>query len=232
MDDMIYITGDTHRDFTRIERFCQRMDTSKDDIIIILGDAGVNYFPGIADDNLKKILSALPVTLFCIHGNHEMRPESLPFYQLVEYKGGHVYVEPEFPSLLFARDGDIFDLAGRSTLVIGGAYSVDKEYRIMHGLGWFSDEQPDEVIRKRTEASLDRVSWCVDTVLSHTVPYKYRPLEVFMPGLDQSSVDDSTERYLDSIEDFLSYDRWFCGHFHTEKKVDRLRIMFEDIDLF
>lgn len=229
---MIYITGDTHRDFERIESFCRRMGTSKDDIMIILGDAGINYFPGKADDNLKLILSRLPITFFCIHGNHERRPESLPGYQLVEYKGGHVYAEPEFPSLLFARDGDIFDLNGKRTLVIGGAYSVDKAYRIIHNLGWFPDEQPDEVIKKRTEDNLNRAGWCVDTVLSHTTPYKYRPIEVFLSGLDQKSVDDSTERWLDKIEDYLSYDRWFCGHFHTEKKVDKIRIMFEDIGVF
>ena len=40
---MIYITGDTHRDFTRIKKFCQEQNTSVDDIMIILGDAGINY---------------------------------------------------------------------------------------------------------------------------------------------------------------------------------------------
>lgn len=229
---MIYITGDTHRDFDRIERFCRRMKTTRNDVMIILGDAGINYILGIADDTLKLHLSHLPITFFCIHGNHERRPESLTGYNLVEYNGGHVYVEPEFPSLLFARDGDIFNLGGKSTLVIGGAYSVDKMYRIMHNAGWFSDEQPDEIIKKRTEKSLENVNWCVDTVLSHTTPYKYRPIEVFLAGLDQSSVDDSTERWLDDIEDNLSYNRWFAGHFHTEKKIDKLRIMFEDFDAF
>ena len=40
---MIYITGDMHGDFSRIERFCDRLHPSKDDIMIILGDAGFNY---------------------------------------------------------------------------------------------------------------------------------------------------------------------------------------------
>ena len=31
---MIYITGDTHGDMNRIVRFCERMETSQDDIMI------------------------------------------------------------------------------------------------------------------------------------------------------------------------------------------------------
>lgn len=35
-----YITGDTHRDFERIVKFCEQNDTSTEDVMIILGDAG------------------------------------------------------------------------------------------------------------------------------------------------------------------------------------------------
>lgn len=38
----------------------------------------------------------------------------------------------------------------------------------------------------------------------------------------------STEIWLDSIEDKLTYRKWYCGHYHTEKKIDRLQIMFND----
>ena len=46
--------------------------------------------------------------------------------------------------------------------------------------------------------------------------------------MDQSKVDKSTEIWLDSIEDKLTYRKWYCGHYHTEKKTDRLQIMFND----
>ena len=41
---MIYITGDTHGRFERIERFTLNMDTHKSDVMIILGDAGLNFY--------------------------------------------------------------------------------------------------------------------------------------------------------------------------------------------
>ena len=46
---MIYITGDTHGDFFRIANFCARMNTKPDDIMIILGDAGINFYGGWRD---------------------------------------------------------------------------------------------------------------------------------------------------------------------------------------
>lgn len=78
---MIYITGDTHGRFERIESFCQMNSTSKDDIMIILGDAGIN-FSGLMYDSLKKkLLEELPITIFSIHGNHEQRPYTIDGYK-------------------------------------------------------------------------------------------------------------------------------------------------------
>ena len=115
---------------------------------------------------------------------------------------------------------------------MGGAYSVDKYYRIVHGYNWWPDEQPSEEIKGDVERALDSVDWKVDAVLSHTVPLKYEPVETFLPGIDQSSVDKSTEQWLGQIEKRLDYSLWYAGHYHTTKRIDRLRIMFEDIAIF
>ena len=116
---------------------------------------------------------------------------------------------------------------GKKTVVIGGAYSVDKEMRLMYGYGWWPDEQPSMEIKVDVERQLNRLDWKVDVVLSHTTPLKYEPVEVFLKGIDQSKVDKSTEIWLDGIEDRLDYEKWYCGHYHTDKKIDRLEIMFE-----
>lgn len=53
---MIYITGDTHREFTRILFLTYQNKTTIDDIIIILGDAGINFYDKETDDALKKTI--------------------------------------------------------------------------------------------------------------------------------------------------------------------------------
>lgn len=40
---MIYLTGDTHGNFMRIEKFCEQCETSRDDVMIILGDADHSF---------------------------------------------------------------------------------------------------------------------------------------------------------------------------------------------
>lgn len=229
---MIFITGDTHGNFERVETFCRRFETSHDDMLIILGDAGIN-FGGRRYDSLKKrMLESLPITIFAIHGNHEQRPYTIDSYKEKIWHGGIVFYEEEYPSILFAKDGEIFDLNGKRTVVIGGAYSIDKAMRLAYGWGWWDDEQPSDEIKKYVEQQLKKSDWKVDVVLSHTTPLKYEPVEVFMPGVEQSRVDKSTEIWLDQIEDKLTYEKWYCGHYHTEKKISKIEIMFENFDKF
>lgn len=115
---------------------------SFDPNIIILGDAGIN-FSGSRYDGLKKeLLESLPITIFSIHGNHEQRPYTIDSYKEKLWHGGTVYYEEEYPGLLFAKDGEIFDLNGKQTVVMGSAYSIDKEIRLAYGWGWWEDERP------------------------------------------------------------------------------------------
>lgn len=226
---MIYVTGDTHGDFDRIAHFCARMKTKPSDIVIILGDAGINFYGGWRDHHKKEFISALPITLFCIHGNHEQRPATIPTYSEQEWHGGTVYVEEQFPSILFAKDGEVYDLNGLQAIAIGGAYSIDWMLRIP-GRSWWPDEQPSPEIKARVETKLQQLDWKVDVVLSHTVPLKYEPVEVFLPGIDQRKVDKSTEQWLDQIEDRLHYSKWYAGHYHTNKSTQQIQLMFENYD--
>lgn len=229
---MIYVTGDTHGKFQRITDFCEHEKTSCEDIMIILGDAGINYNGWVLDREKKELLKTLPITLFCIHGNHEQRPDTIDSYAEKRWHGGIVYWEEDYPNLLFAKDGEIFDLDGKQTIVIGGAYSIDKMIRVIYGYRWWADEQPSDEIKRYVEEQLEKRNWKIDVILSHTVPLKYEPREMFMTGVDQSSVDKSTEEWLDWIEEKLEYQKWYCGHYHTEKKIGKVDMKYKEIEKF
>lgn len=225
---MIYYTGDIHGQKYEIERFCKRFKPSREDTIVILGDVGANYGQDERDGELKQALDKLKPTILCIHGNHEIRPWNIPTYKTREWCGGLVWYEEEYPSVLFAKDGEIYDMEGLKHIVIGGAYSVDKFYRLARGYSWWEDEQPSEDIKRYVEKQLKENS--IDVVLSHTCPFKYEPVEEFIPGVDQSTVDDSTERWLDSIEETTDYIAWFCGHWHTNKRIDKMHFLFHQFE--
>ena len=223
---MIYITGDTHRDFSRI----YKLEKDTDNMLIVLGDVGINYYLNEEDKNYKEYLKKLKLKLFCVRGNHEERPENISTYKEVEMFGGEVFIEEEYPNLIFAKDGETYNIDGKKILVIGGAYSVDKQYRLLHGYKWFKEEQ---LTKEEMDTILAKVKGKhFDIVLTHTCPYKYEPREVFMQGLDQSKVDKSMEHFLDEIEENISYDKWYCGHYHTEKQVNKLEFMFGRIKIF
>ena len=184
----VYVTGDTHGDFRQIGDFCSVMGTKRDDVMIVLGDAGLNYFGDERDTVRKTGVSRTRMTYLMIHGNHEMRPATVDRYRRVQWNGGMVYQEERFSNLLLVKDGELYRLGGKDVLAIGEAYSVDKEYRLRMGYRWFSDEQPSDEIKEYVEQQLDKTGWKVDAVLSHTFPRKYEPVEHFMSGIDQSKV--------------------------------------------
>ena len=227
---MIYYTGDIHGNSKKIIKFAKDNKLTDQDIICILGDVGCNYFGegSVQDHNMKQALHKLPCTIFCVHGNHEERPQNISTYKRKLWNQGYVYVEDKFPDILFAIDGMIYDFDGKDTLVIGGAYSVDKYYRLAMGYHWFPDEQPDDKIKKEVETAIGMWGYEFDQILTHTCPMKYIPTEAFIPGVDQSTVDNSTEEWLNTIEDRCTYDRWLCGHFHIDKEIDKLHFLYND----
>ena len=225
---MIYYTGDIHGFAYGIVKLCKRFKLTREDTVVILGDVGANYYDDERDNEIKEAFKRLKPTIFCIHGNHEIRPANIPSYITKEWNGGTVWYEEAYPNILFAKDGEIFDIEDIKHLVIGGAYSVDKFYRITRGHGWWSDEQPSPDIKEYVEKQIKDKSF--DVILSHTCPFKYEPQEMFIPGIDQSTVDTSTELWLDRIEEAVDYKAWYCGHWHINKRIDRMHFLYHGVE--
>lgn len=250
-----YITGDTHSDFRGLyQAHYKQHILNQKDTVIILGDSGLNYhvdkkmaWDMSADKDtqyrctrysfqLKEELSTLPSTVFCIHGNHEARPETIEGYLEKEWNGGKVLYQPEFPNILFGIDGEVYTFGEKEYLIIGGAYSPDKFSRIDSmkrgddSYKWFSDEQPSDEIKSKVEKKLQEKNWEIHGILSHTCPYKYIPRELFLLNVEQSKVDDTTEKWLDKIEKKTKYDIWYFGHFHGDKNIDKMKMLFRNIE--
>ncbi len=175
-----YITGDKHRNFKDVNSFCQQMNTRKNDVLIILGDSGFNFYGDIRDDELKEKVSKLPITLFCIHGNKENRPENIGTYGIRNCFGAKVYYEPKYPNLLFAIDGEVYNFGGRKYIVVGGAHSVDKQYCLECDKEYWDDEMPSDEIKQKVELKLRQRDNKIYGILTHTCPLKYLPTEMFI----------------------------------------------------
>ena len=226
---MIYVRGDTHGEFAGVAAFCAWNETTPEDILIILGDAGINGAEKKRDEQVKRFLADLPVTLFCVHGNHDRRPETVSSYREIRWKGGICFREERYPNLLFARDGEIFDLEGSRSLVIGGAASSDKYYRLARGLPWWEDEKPSKEIKRRTEANLSAHGWTVDQVFSHTLPLQYIPSVRLEEYRKTGNPDLSAERWLGKLEERMQYKKWYSGHWHMDAQInEKVEVLYRN----
>jgi len=245
-----YITGDKHRNFERVKGFCRDMNTRRKDILIILGDAGFNYYEDFRDDELKREISGLNITLFCLHGNKENRPQNVGTYGVRNFCGGKVYYEPKYPNIFFAIDGEIYTFEGKKYLVVGGAHSVDKMRCLEEGKPFWEDEMPDDATKTLVEERLKSENNSIYGLMTHTCPIKYLPTEMFMSTRQNAElnrkkqkskkkaqnikvfkpdIDRATEEWLDKLEEKVAYEVWYCGHYHVDKQIDKVNMMCHGI---
>ncbi|MFR3878462.1 MAG: metallophosphatase [Collinsella sp.] len=88
--------------------------------------------------------------------------------------------------------GEVFELDGSTIFTMGGATSVDKEYRIPYS-SWWPQELPDERNFEEARAKLDSVDWKVDYVITHTCSTRMLSPTLYpAPGWNYPDVDRLT----------------------------------------
>lgn len=212
-----HITGDCHGVFDRFFALPTNLYPPKQTAFICLGDFGVNYYLNGKDDYKKNHLNSLDYLFYCVRGNHEERPELLPHILEVydDEVQNFVCLEEEYPNIRYLKDGEIYIFNGLKCLVIGGAYSVDKPWRLLGHGKWFKHEQLS--LLERTHI----LNWVegkkVDFVLTHTCPYSWRPTDLFLPQVDQSTVDNTMEKFLEEVKEIVDWKVWLFGHYHEDR---------------
>ena len=254
----VYAIGDIHGKWQTIRNLYELnkdvFSSIRPNVLILLGDAGLNYFLNERDEKTKAQLGKYPFTYFAIRGNHEERPSILAEkysdkWHTEIFWGNTVYVENDFPYIKYALDEvalykipyiqcdeeneSLLSWNEYKTLVIPGAYSVDKQYRLQNGWSWFEGEQLTAAERERGLDLIHSLGNEVDLVLSHTCPIIFEPTDLFLSFIDQSQVDKTMERYLGNIEYQLQYNTWLWGHYHAYRQYplvdgDGKRLMLYD----
>jgi 3-oxoacid CoA-transferase subunit A len=220
------VTGDTHGDFSRFYALNEAVPDGEMWAVIILGDAGLNFWLNKRDaKNKYRICEKYPKLLFyCVRGNHEARPEDVE--GMVEIFDGavwnYVYWEPKYPNIAYLQDGVEYCFGDYKALVLGGAYSVDKYWRLekqaagYYG-GWFENEQLSQEERDNILDNCRGRSY--DLILAHTCPWEWEPRDLFLSCVDQSNVDDSMEKWLGEVVREVDWKVFLCGHFHDDRTL-------------
>jgi len=206
---MIYVTGDTHRN--DISRFKNFKGVTKDDKVIILGDHGFIWNNEVEKNNeVCAVIEQFPFTTIVLDGNHENH-EVLKDYDIVD--GFRGKVSKLSKEIVWLRRGEVYLIEGQRIFVMGGAYSIDKEYRT-YMESWWPEELPNSSEYANALKNLDNCNWEVDYVLTHTASH-YSAQTLGYEGLDQG-----LNKFFDTLEENLKFKHWYFGHFHHNRTID------------
>lgn len=222
-----WVTGDTHGDFSRFYKLNEAVPDDEVWGVIILGDAGLNFWLNKRDQKNKYRIcdKYSKLHFYCVRGNHEARPEDVEGMEVIwdEEVGNEIYCQPNFPNINYFIDGYEYNIGSKySALICGGAYSVDKYWRLekqaagFYG-GWFANEQLNQ--EERDTISQLAAGQSYDLILAHTCPYEWMPRDLFLSCVDQSAVDNSMELWLGELLQQCSCRVFLCGHYHDDRTL-------------
>ena len=202
--------------------FCKENQTTYNDAIIITGDHGFLYYgsDNWREENIKKAAAKCKITIICLRGNHDDRPQNRKNMLFCELESDPTtpsgyYWEPDYPRIWYVADGSTLTINNKRFLFIGGSASADKEWRLLMGWRYFKDE---ELTRKEFLNILDKVDHHhFNYVITHTCPEAWMPTDLFMKGVDSSKISRQTEEFLTTVSENIDFDEWWFGHFHDDR---------------
>jgi len=182
---------------------------------IILGDGGF-LWPGNEklDAYNYRVFSARPFPVLSVIGNHE----PMLGMELAEADigiGEPVYLVNKKPLVAYLKRGRVYRIDGFKFLVMGGALSIDQEYRIP-GISWWKEEYWSAREESELFGSLADDSG-FDYVLAHTGPNSVN-LRLFgglFPG--SAKFTDEVAGLNDTVDSRIQCKGWFCGHWHQDR---------------
>lgn len=252
---MVYITGDTHANFSRFtsRNFPEIKEMTKDDIVIILGDFGGIWDYKQSSDREKgrlKFLEEKPCTFCFVDGNHEnydrLNGDEFP---VVDFHGGKAH---QIRSNIFhLMRGYIFDFESKSFFVMGGASSHDIQDGILDPEKYSDPEIFERTYRQWYNQGrmfrVNHVSWWECEIPSEeelergkdtlrNAGYKVDYVlthclpQTVCGALGYYGSDHLTQYFDELLEEGLEFKEWHCGHHHRiYDALDKYHIHYEDI---
>ena len=202
---------------------------------IILGDGGF-LWPGNkrTDAYNYRVFGVRPFPVLSVIGNHEpMLGMKLPEADIGA--GEAVYLVNKKPLIAYLKRGRVYRIDGFKFLVLGGALSIDREYRVPNESWWEKEYWAEE--EKERLFELLAQDGAFDYVLSHTGPDRVNR-ELFAPFFPGSlKFSDEVAAMNETVDSMISCRGWFCGHWHLDTvyedkgKRRRYHYLYEDVEL-
>ena len=206
---MIYVTGDTHGDYSRFKDPAIKK-LRRGDTLIICGDFGFFWNGSRKERSVIKKLTKKGYTIAFLDGCHE-NFDILEEYPVTEWNGGKARVIAD--NLIHLMRGQVYTIEDKKIFTFGGGHSQDFDFR-RSSENWWKREKPshDEIIE--AIENLRNNDNSVDYVITHEPPVSLK---------DCLNVDVLQRLEVHALfEDIIktcTYQKWFFGKCHIDKHI-------------
>lgn len=206
---MIYVTGDTHGDYSRFKDPAIKK-LRRGDTLIICGDFGFFWDDSRKEKSIIRKLTKKGFTIAFLDGCHE-NFDILEKYPVSKWNGGKARVIAD--NLIHLMRGQIYTIEDKKIFTFGGGHSQDFDFR-RNSKNWWKREKPshDEIIEAIDNLKLNENS--MDYVITHEPPVSLK---------DCLNVDVLQRLEVHALfEDIIktcTYQKWFFGKCHIDKHI-------------
>lgn len=221
----LYITGDTHGDFSRFrpENFYEQEGLTKEDVVLVAGDFGGVWYGDSRDDARLDFLESRPFTTVFVPGNHE-NYDALAAYPQREWQGGRTFFAMGGASSHDIQDGILEPDAPDFLWRFQWLNAQGAAFRVNHR-SWWREELPSEAEYAEARASLGRAGWTVDYLLTHCAP-----TSIQNDLLGPLSKPDALTDFLEEIGQRCRFKYHFFGHYHENEIIrEKYVLLYEQI---
>ena len=169
MNNLIYVTGDTHADPERLSLSKLRA-LKAGDTLIICGDFGFLWDDSKREQKIIRQLGKRKYNICFIDGTHE-NFKLLNNYEVSEWNGGKVH--KIYGNLYHLLRGQVFEIDGKTVFTMGGGESPDIDIRTDEN-GWSKDEIPTQEELLEGVKNLEKHNYKVDMVITHEPPTRIK----------------------------------------------------------
>lgn len=198
--------GDSHTNARYVERVIDYAEAAGIHHIFSVGDFG--YWPNSTSGTnflnwTSKALGTKELTF--ADGNHE-------------YHDGLNHDSPSEQSIAdniwYAPRGFVWSQYGRRIMFMGGAVSVDQQWRTP-GHDWFASEVPSN---RQWERAIEAGK--VDVVIAHDMPLGVPFIKQFPVSADLERACDQNRTGMLRVMESTKPSLWICGHYHQRITYD------------
>ena len=216
---MVYVTGDTHGDFSRFQSSVLKK-AGADDYVIVCGDFGFFWDDSKKEQKYRRKLTALKYNFCFVDGCHE-NYDMLEQYPVSEWHGGRARVIA--PNLVHLLRGEIYEICGKTFFTFGGGHSQDFEYRTAEN--WWEREQPTPQEILAAAENLKKHHHTVDYIITHEPPASLK---------DCLRVDTmqrlEVHAFFEDLTQLCNFHQWYFGKCHFNRYVPmKYYAVFDDI---